>query len=285
MSTSGKGPHSGAGGSRAFGEDFSSYNAFQQARIDMYDQADQEYQETLRHWNELNDEANEIVSNPIKIGRSNQNENDDTISFITIMTEALGSLFNTSEEGTSLFGEGGIFGRLFGDNPFDMGDVSSITDTTDEITDIFNASGEDAGSGWLDGYTQSLNNVTPVMEDVAADTYNNPYENFGYALESAATLPEEVSNPVITPVVDDTEFNIGVDRMVDTWNRKTYDEFALDVGTSMTLREQAEGDAATDGNVSYNFTQYNYSNQDLTRTELYLDSRNLLRGSGNFRVN
>ena len=111
---------------------------------------------------------------------------------------------------------------------------------------------------------------------------NVDFSNFNTGLETANLGMDELSNPVITPVVDDTEYNLGLDRMEDTWNAHHFDQFAMDVGNSMTLREQAEGDATTDGNVSYNFTQNNYSNQDLTRTEVYLDSRNLLRGSGLF---
>ena len=113
---------------------------------------------------------------------------------------------------------------------------------------------------------------------------NIDYSGFQYALRESTVLPEDVSNPVITPVIDDTEFNMGLDKLVDTWNNKTYDAFALDVGNSMTLREQAEGDAATNGDVSYSYTQINYSNQDLTRREIYLDNKNLLRGYGNFRL-
>jgi len=150
--------------------------------------------------------------------------------------------------------------------------------------DIFGSAGQSSGENFVTGFGDALEANNYNMDNII-NADNVDYSGFQYALQESTELPEDVSNPVITPVIDDTEFNMGLDKLVDTWNNKTYDAFALDVGNSMTLREQAEGDAATDGNVSYSFTQYNYSNQDLTRTELYLDSRNLLRGSGNFRVN
>lgn len=147
--------------------------------------------------------------------------------------------------------------------------------------DVFGSAGQSSGESFVAGFGDALetNNMDNIIN---AD--NIDYSGFQYALQESTELPEDVSNPIITPVIDDTKFNLGIDKLMDTWNNKTYDAFALDVGNSMTLREQAEGDAATDGNVSYSYTQINYSNKDLTRTELYLDNKNLLRGYGNFRL-
>ena len=81
-------------------------------------------------------------------------------------------------------------------------------------------------------------------------------------------MTDDVTNPVITPVVNTDEYSLGLDNMEDLWNAHNFDEFAIDAGTSMTLREQAEGDAATNGAVTYNFTQYNTSPVLIYRKEL-----------------
>lgn len=149
--------------------------------------------------------------------------------------------------------------------------------------DVFGSAGQSSGESFVTGFGDALEANNYNMDNII-NTDNVDYSGFQYALQESTELPEDVSNPVITPVIDDTEFNMGLDKLVDTWNNKTYDAFALDVGNSMTLREQAEGDASTSGDVSYSYTQINYSNKDLTRTELYLDNKNLLRGYGNFRL-
>lgn len=176
-------------------------------------------------------------------------------------------------------------------------DILGLGGITEGLSDI----GEESGSGGIFGNLFSLGNTDLSHTIGDLDSIQNmdfsnldaidpdkiqdvDYTEFSGALENASKLPEDVSNPVITPVIDDKNFNMGIDKMVDTWNNKTYDAFALDVGNSMTLREQAEGDASTSGDVSYSYTQINYSNKDLTRTELYLDNKNLLRGYGNFRL-
>ena len=72
--------------------------------------------------------------------------------------------------------------------------------------------------------------------------------------------------------------------LVSWWNEKTYDQFAIDTGNSMLLREKADGDEVTNGNVSISYTQINQSPKELSPIEIYRDTKNLLRGSGNFRL-
>lgn len=183
-------------------------------------------------------------------------------------------------------GLGGIISSIFGTNSSSGGGFLSNLFGGDSA---FSASGESSAESWTDGFSSVLNSDSNGLTSMSNMDFSNldsisnvDFSNFNTGLETANLGMDELSNPVITPVVDDTEYNLGLNRMEDTWNAHHFDQFALDVGNSMTLREQAEGDATTDGNVSYNFTQNNYSNQDLTRTEVYLDSRNLLRGSGLF---
>lgn len=106
-------------------------------------------------------------------------------------------------------------------------------------------------------------------------------EGFDLSGILSGLMTDDVTNPVITPVVNTDEYSLGLDNMEDLWNSHNFDEFAIDAGTSMTLREQAEGDATTNGAVTYNFTQYNTSPEALSPIQIYRDTNNLLRGRVN----
>lgn len=106
-------------------------------------------------------------------------------------------------------------------------------------------------------------------------------EGFDLSGLLSGLMTDDVTNPVITPVINTDEYSLGLDIMEALWNSHNFDEFAIDAGTSMTLREQAEGDAATNGAVTYNFTQYNTSPEALSPIQIYRDTNNLLRGRVN----
>lgn len=150
----------------------------------------------------------------------------------------------------------------------------------------FTKAGESGGSGWATGFGSALENASiPSTDSVLnMDASNINYGEFSSALDNAVSLPEEAKNPVISPVLDDTKFWSDFGQFENTWNEKTYDQFAIDADSSMLLREQAQGDAATNGEVTYSFTQINNSPRELSPIQLYRDGRNLLRGSGTFRA-
>jgi hypothetical protein len=150
----------------------------------------------------------------------------------------------------------------------------------------FTQTGESDGSSWVNGFGSALENASIPNTDsiLNMDTSNIDYGEFSSALSNAVSLPEEAKNPVISPVLDDTKFWSDFGQFENTWNEKTYDQFAIDADSSMLLREQAQGDAATNGEVTYSFTQINNSPRELSPIQLYRDGRNLLRGSGTFRA-
>ena len=207
------------------------------------------------------------------------NQLDQSTDILTTLSSLFGGSGGISDIIGNVFGgssgEGGsILSNLFG------GDTSIATD------------GENAGSTWGNGFMSGLGGSSDTLSSLTSMDFSNldsisnvDFSNFNLGLENANMEMDELSNPVITPVIDDTEYNAGLDRMEGAWNSHRFDELAIDVGNSMTLREVANGDATTDGSVSYNFTQNNYSNRDLTRTEIYRDGQNLLRASGLFRAN
>lgn len=178
--------------------------------------------------------------------------------------------------------------------------LDNITTTIfgeDGVPNLFEDIGDANGTSYATSFSEAVQNYDLPEEyafgysndqDPYAAYWNkedDAYSKFSSALTNASTLPDDIKNPVITPVLDDTEFRQDATSMLEWWNGKTYDQFAIDAGNSMTLREQAEGDAATDGNVSISYTQINNSPKELSPIEVYRDTKNLLRGSGQFRIN
>lgn len=162
--------------------------------------------------------------------------------------------------------------------------------------------GEDAGNSWLSGFGDSLGgssldalqgtlpSTETSLTNISETDFSNldglqnldsvndvDWSNFSYGVENAGQQMDDISSPVITPVIDDSEFNLGLDRMDGAWNSHRFDELAVDIGNSMLVREQAEGDAATNGDVTYNFTQINNSPEALSPIQIYRDTRNLIR--------
>ena len=202
------------------------------------------------------------------------------------MTRSTGLLDTIGEYFGGSGGLSGLFGGLFGGSG-DSG--TSIFSNLFGGDTAVSADGEAAGDSWGSGFMSGLGGSTGGLTGLAGMDFANldsisnvDFSNFNLGLENANMEMDELSSPVITPVVDDTEYNAGLDRMEDTWNSHNFDEFAIDAGNSMLLREQASGDATTDGTTSVAFYQYNYSPEERPAIQTYRDTNNLIRGAGNF---
>ena len=217
-------------------------------------------------------------------------------------------LAHQGEEDYVYHNAGGQAGESFGGgflatlgNIFTGG--SSLTDLLGlgSIGDAFGDLGSESGSSFLDGFGNigSLSNIdlSATTENLGSienmdfsniegldanldDMGKTDYSNISSALVSSVTLPEDVTSPTITPVLDSSSFETDLhdlSSIVDNWNGKNIDELAVDVGKTMTIREEANGDAATNGAVSYNFTQINQSPEALSPIQIYRDTNNLVR--------
>jgi hypothetical protein len=167
-----------------------------------------------------------------------------------------------------------LFGGLFGDSfSFD---------------NMFGNAGNSSGSSFFDGFNNALGEGLKTEDwnvdniSIGEDGKSPDLGKFSSALQESANLPDDVKHPVISPVWDDSQLRTDAQGTLDWWNGKTYDQFAIDASNSMLFREQANGDAATDGNVSISYTQINNSPKELSPIEVYRDTKNLLRGSGKF---
>lgn len=196
------------------------------------------------------------------------------------LLESISSLFGGGS------GLGDIISQFFGGGGDSSGSSIFSSLFGGDTTSLLNISGGDAGTAWGDGFSEAIGGDNNPLNTLSETDLSNfdvldriDYDGLTNALNNNASLPDEVSNPVITPVIDDTEFNVGVDGLVSTWNDKTYDQFAIDANTSMLLRERAEGDAATDGNVTYSYTQNIYSPEAPSPIQIYRDTNSLLRGT------
>ena len=169
----------------------------------------------------------------------------------------------------------------------------------DGITDSFSGIGDATGGlgSSLDNISSyDLSGTTHNLETINSLDFNNlsnlnnlsisnldddpsRYDGITDALVTSTTLPEDVTQPVITPVIDSSHVEHDIDGIISLWNNRTYDQFALDVGSSMTVREEANGkNATTDGSVSYNYTQIINNATERSPIEVYRDTQSLLRG-------
>lgn len=151
---------------------------------------------------------------------------------------------------------------------FGIGDGQSIGDVLKDmlglgdIGSIFTTAGETSGLNYAAGFSGSLLNI-----DLSSVTNS--------------IIPEDVLNPVITPDVDTSLVDTKFGYITDLFNNANVDQFAIDAGNSMLVREAAEGDASKNGNVTYKFTQINQSPKELPPIQIYRDTKNLLRGAIN----
>lgn len=160
----------------------------------------------------------------------------------------------------------------------------SITDLLGEfdLGSLFGGAGLD-----ISGMTEGLGDMGDMMGSM--DTSN--MLNFDTSSLTATNLElgnitdtmstDEFQNPVITPVVDDSQVELGINNIEDMFNNADIDSFAVDAGHSILMSQRSEGDASTDGNVSVQYIQNNYSPEALSPIQLYRDSQTLLRGRFN----
>ncbi len=221
------------------------------------------------------------------------------------IADTISSIFNLGE-GETIFGkiqdalgigsgEGSIFEQISGafGSPQTTGmsllaqlaqglGLGDLSDST--FSNPFTQAGEDAADAFDEGFTTeaAVNNYGSTVHDTDID--EDTLGKYAEALSAASDLPDEVKQPVIVPVLDDSGFKEDTMDLMNWWNEKTYDQFAIDTGNSMLLREKADGGEVTNGNVSISYTQINQSPKELSPIEIYRDTKNLLRGSGNFRL-
>ena len=193
------------------------------------------------------------------LGMDVRREATEASSGISVLGTALQSLFGLSNGqsiGDTIRGYLGLSG--------DESIISSIAGALGlgNLSSLFGSTGVSSGASFADGFTTSLTTI-----DLSASLGN--------------LIPDDVTNPVITPTVDTSGVSLGISNITDMFNNAHFDEFAIDAGNSMLLREAAEGDAATNGNVTYNFTQYNSSPEALSPIQIYRDTNNLFRAHVN----
>jgi hypothetical protein len=210
---------------------------------------------------------------------------DRYTSIAGTISDTIGSIFNNN--GESVFDRiGNFLGLGEGETISDkIGSIFGGSGTSLSISDTFGTAGTDAATAFGNGFSSTLSDTTPLVNvDDISGINNDTLGKYTDALKTASDLPDDVRYPVISPVLDDSEFKDEAVALVNWWNGKTYDQFAVDTGKSMLVREESEGDAVTDGNVSISYTQINNSPKELSPIEVYRDTKNLLRGSGKFAL-
>lgn len=210
---------------------------------------------------------------------------DRYTSIADTISDTIGSIFNNN--GESVFDRiGNFLGLDEGETISDrIGSIFGFggSGTSLSISDSFGTAGTDAATAFGEGFSSTLSDTSPLVNvDDISGINNDTLGKYTDALRTASELPDDVRYPVISPVLDDSEFKDEAVALVNWWNGKTYDQFAVDTGKSMLVREESEGDATTDGNVSISYTQINNSPKELSPIEVYRDTKNLLRGSGKF---
>lgn len=299
------GPHSGGGGSHQGGtHEGAPGNWFSRERARIMDENSEEMSTLLGDWDAANNALNDLIKT--------QEEARNAMTFDPGRNYTTrGSMYDPSqyyaaaagvEEWSNEFERApsiwdrvmdAMSGRASLTEILGLDDVAdTFADSTDTFTDI----GGDSGSSWLSGFTDSIAGVTDpdggvtALSDIANMDFSNiddmskvDWTNFNTSLDTASLELDDISNPVITPWIDDKEYNLGLDKMESTWKSHNFDQFAIDAGKTMTLRESGEAGAETNGNITYSYTQINNSPKELSPIEIYRDTKNLLRGSGQFR--
>jgi len=236
--------------------------------------------EALSSFSDIADAAGNMASGDVWDSTSVGNQ-------IASLTERLNELRDASENAESSLGDlssapidlGSIFsGNILGS--FDLSNLGSIATAISSITGAISSSNGGGsilssilggfGSGALEGISEFINE-------------NGGVSNLLGGILGSSGITDMLSSsdflsPTITPVVDTSEVSLGINNIADMFNNANIDEFAIDAGNSMLIREAAEGDAANSGGVSYNFTQINNSPEALSPIQIYRDTNNLFRG-------
>lgn len=184
---------------------------------------------------------------------------------------------------TDLLG-GGSFTDLIGSWFGGDSSTSSWSNLLDTDS-LFTSSGEDAGTSWSNGFSNAISSDTGALNTMSSMDFSNieelsnvDFTNFNTGLSIASSGLDDISSPVITPIMDTSEIASGIGDIESMWNNSDIDTFAIDAGRSVLTSQRTNGDASTDGNVTVSFTQNNYSPEALSPTQLYRDGNNLLRG-------
>ena len=161
-----------------------------------------------------------------------------------------------------------------------IGDDFSISDL---FGDLFNHSGGGGGRGFdLSSLTDNLGGLSDIFGsfDLSGIFNTDSLTTFNLGLGDTVDIlgSDTLSNPVISPVIDDTQFNLGLADMENTWHNAEFDSVAVDAGNSMLLRERSEGDATTDGATSVSYTQIINNATQRSPIEVYRDTRSLIQG-------
>jgi len=160
-----------------------------------------------------------------------------------------------------------------------IGDDFSITDL---LGDLFNHSGGGGGRFGLSSLTDNLGGLSDIFGsfDLSGIFNTDSLTTFNLGLGDTVDIlgSDALSNMVFTPVIDDTQFNLDLADMENTWNNAEFDSVAVDAGNSMLLRERSEGDATTDGATSVSYTQIINNATQRSPIEIYRDTRSLIQG-------
>ena len=161
-----------------------------------------------------------------------------------------------------------------------IGDDFNISDL---LGDLFNHSGGGGGRGFdLPSLTDNLGGLSDIFGsfDLSGIFNTDSLTTFNLGLGDTVDIlgSDTLSNPVISPVIDDTQFNLGLADMENTWHNAEFDSVAVDAGNSMLLRERSEGDATTDGATSVSYTQIINNATQRSPIEIYRDTRSLIQG-------
>lgn len=91
---------------------------------------------------------------------------------------------------------------------------------------------------------------------------------------------DEFTNPVITPTVDTSGVAFGIDSIEQMFNNANISDFAIDAGNSILIAERTNGDVATNGGVTQNYTYIQNIEHagEASPIQIYRDTNSLLRG-------
>jgi hypothetical protein len=163
-----------------------------------------------------------------------------------------------------------------------LGGLSSVTGLlgNSNVGGIIDKLGQLTNGNGLLSTIGNLVNGGGLSSLFSGDGLSSLFSGDGFNLSTALSglIPDDVLNPVITPTVDTSGIPLGINTITDLFNKANVDQFAIDAGNSMLVREAAEGDASKNGNVTYKFTQINQSPKELSPIQIYRDTKNLFRG-------
>ena len=149
------------------------------------------------------------------------------------------------------------------------------------LSNLFGDLGSTSGSSFANNFGDALSIDTEDITSMDPSNFIKPDDFSAISDSMNDNLPSDTVW-TISPVLDSTEFKREALDLKGWWDGNVYDEFAIDAGNSMLLREQASADAATNGEASVSFTQNIFGESPLDDIKVYRDTRSIIRGAGNF---